>query len=322
VRRLLLVALVSLLPGAADARPLKGAGPSVIATGYGAVWIGFGNGTVMRVDERTLQVRYHMLDPTRRAYILSIATGLGSVWVAPSGLPIHRLDPRTGAVRATIRNQPGVWSGAPAQVAVGAGYAWLANHERNAVLRVNVPTNRIGRRAAVTGRLRSIAAGKQAVWVQTVPKEGPVTGPEGTRFVSRLDPRTMRFRRAFRTSCDVSLLPSGGSVWVLDGCAGALSRFDARSRRLSQPLVVAGAGALSAGFGSIWISGGRAVRRFRHGRVAAQVRVPGIVAAGERYVWVLDPGNGVTGWLRRIDPSRNRVVGPPITLSSRAPAGG
>jgi hypothetical protein len=79
VRRLLLVALVSLLPGAADARPLKGAGPSVIATGYGAVWIGFGNGTVMRVDERTLQVRYHMLDPTRRAYILSIARGLGSV---------------------------------------------------------------------------------------------------------------------------------------------------------------------------------------------------------------------------------------------------
>jgi hypothetical protein len=317
VRRLAVLALVALSAVSADARPLKGQGPTTIANGYGAVWVGFGDGTVTRVDERTLALRSRRLGRAGHSYILSIATGAASVWVAPSGLAVHRLDPRTVTVRGTVRNQPGVWTGAGTQVVVGAGFAWIADHERNAVLHASLRTNRVARRTVVHGRLRSIAAGAREVWVQVVPTVGPIRGPEGTRVVSRLDPRTMRLRRAFRTSCDSSLLPTGQSLWVLDNCDGTLRRFDVRAGRLSTPLAVSGTWGLSAGFGSLWVSGGTTVRRVSDGRVVAAIPARGLAAAGQIFVWVLDMGDGVTGWLRRVDPATNRLVGRPIRLSAR-----
>lgn len=309
--------MLALLAGSAEARVLKGTGPSAIAVGYGAAWIGFGDGTVTRVDARTLKVQQQRLASRVSGYITSIATGFGSVWVAPSGTPVHRLDPRTGAVQARISNQPGRWSGAGTQVVAGAGSIWIADHERNAILRVNVRRNWISRRRSLPHQLRSIAAGRRGVWVQTFRGRAPIRTRRGHGIVSRLDPRTLRLRRAFRLTCDASLQPDGDVLWVLDYCDGSLRRFDPKSGRLSGPVAAPGAMGLSAGFGAIWVSDGSMVRRVDDGRVVAEIRVRGLVAAGERFVWVLDAGNGVVGWLRRIDPATNRVVGRPIRLSVR-----
>jgi hypothetical protein len=307
--------MLAVLAGSAEARTLKGTGPTTIAVGYGAAWVGFGDGTVTRVDARTMRLR-----PRRVAsefdYVTSIATGFGSIWVAPHGTPIRRLDPDDGTVRATISNQPGRWSGSASQVETGAGSVWIADHERNVILRVNPRTNRVSARRALPHSLRGIAAGPSGVWVRTSPGRGPLRGPEGPRIVSRLDRRTLRLHRAFRLTCDASLEPAGNLVWVLDGCDGSLRRFNTRAGTLSRRVAAPGAMGLAVGFGSIWVSDGPTVRRVQGGRVTAEIKARGLVAVGEGFVWVLDYGNGVVGWLRRIDPATNRLVGRPIRLFS------
>ena len=308
--------MLVLLAGSAEARTLKGQGPTTIAVAYGAAWVGFGNGTVTRVDARTLRLLRRPVELEPGGYVASIATGFESVWVAPHGTPIRRLDPESGKVRASISNQPGRWSGSSGQVATGAGSVWIADHERNAILRVNPRTNRISRRKRLAHRLRSIAVGPSGVWVQTLPGTGPVRGLEAPRIVSRLDRRTLRLHRAFRLPCEASLEPAGDLLWVLDDCDGSLRRFDTRAGTLSRPVAKPGAMALAAGFGSIWVSDGPTIRRVQGGRVTAEIKVRGRVAVGAGFVWVLDSGNGVVGWLRRIDPATNRVVGRPIRLFS------
>jgi streptogramin lyase len=320
VRRLAVLAALVLLVGPAEARTLKGNGPVSLAVGYGAVWIGSGDGTVTRVDARTLNKVERRLSPLVAGfYIGSLASGFGSIWVAPNSTPLHRLDPRTGAVQAKVSNQPGRWSGSASLVATGAGFVWAGDYQRNAIFRVDARTNRIGRRKSLPHRLRGLVAGAGGVWVQTIPGRGPITGPNGPRIVSRVDPQTLRVHRAFRTDCDASLQPAGRSLWVLDNCDGALRRFDVRTGTLGDPIETSpGAFGLTSGFGSVWVSDGSTVRRVHGGRVAARIPVRGpILAAGDRFVWVLDVGDGVTGWLRRIDPSTNHIVGRPIRLAGR-----
>jgi streptogramin lyase len=321
VRRLALLAILVLLAGSAEARTFKGGGPYSLAVGYGAAWVGFGDGKVTRIDAESLRPVSRRLGSGVTGFaVTSLAAGFGSMWAASSSYPVHRLDPRTGVVRATVANQPGRWTGSGSLVATGAGFVWAVDYQRNAIFRVSPRTNRIGRRVVLRHRIRGIAAGPAGVWVQTVPGRGSVIGPDGPRIVSRLDPRTMRPHRALRLTCDASLQPVGRSVWVLDNCTGDLRRFDARTGELGARIETApGAWGLTIGFGSLWVSTGSSVRRIDPARraVIARVEVDGqFVAAGERFVWVLS-SDGTTGRLRRIDPATTRTVGRPIRLSAR-----
>jgi streptogramin lyase len=316
VRRLALLALLVLVAGPAEARPQKGNGPFSLAVGYGAVWVGFGEGRVTRVDVETLQPISRRLGPGPAYTILSLAPGFGSVWAAPNSTPLFRLDARTAQVKARVWGQPGRWSGGASLVATGARYVWVGDYQRNAVFRVDPRTNRVTRRRALEETLRALVAGESAVWLQTVPGRGPITGPSGPRIVSRLDPRTMRVRRAFRLDCDASLQPAGRFLWVLDNCSGVLRRFDSRTGKLGPAIETSPGGAvgLVRGFGSIWVSDGSTVRRVHEGRVVARISARGpYLAAGEGSVWVVDT-DGTTGWLRRIDPATNAVVGKPLLL--------
>jgi streptogramin lyase len=317
VRRVALaVLLVALVPGAAaDARTTKSLGPVSLAAGYGAAWVGCGDGRVVRIDVRTRERRTTRLG---LASVTSLVAAFGSVWASPSSGPLHRLDPATGRLVAIVRDQPGRWSGGSA-IAAATPYAlWVGDYQRDAVFRVDPRTNRVTRRRALPHRLRSISAGPAGVWLQTIPGRGPVTGPDGPRIVSRIGPRTLRMRRAFRLGCDASLQPHGRALWVLDQCHGHLRRFDPRTREFG-PLIETSlnAATVGSGFGSIWVADGTTVHRIRGNRVVARIPAAGqALAAGERLLWVLDHGDGVTGFLRRIDPRTNRVVGRPIRLGA------
>jgi streptogramin lyase len=319
VRRLAPLAILVLLAGSAEARPLKGDGPFSLAVGYGAVWIGFGEGRVTRVDAATMQQVTRRLGPGPAYTVLSLAPGFGSVWAAPNSAPLFRLDRRTGQVQAEIRDQPGRWSGGASSVAVGGGSVWVIDYQRNAVFRVDPRTNRVARRRALAQTVRSMVAGGSAVWLQTAPGRGSVTGPNGPRIVSRLDSRTMRVRPAFRLDCDATLQPLGRAVWVLNNCDGSLRRFDPRAARVGQAIeTAAGAFGLASGFGSLWVSTGSSVRRIDPLRrsVIARVEIDGqFIAAGAGFIWVL-ASDGTQGRLRRIDPRTNRVVGRPLRLSA------
>jgi streptogramin lyase len=316
--RLAPLALLVLLAGSAEARPLKGSGPQSLAAGYGAAWIGFGDGTVTRIDARTLQRRSRRLGSGTGGYfITSLATGLGSVWAAPNGPPLHRLDPRTMRVTGRLWRDRGGW--APTHVAIGAGAVWVTDYRRNVLFRFDPRTKRIAGREFAPHTLRDVVASRGAVWVQTIPGRKPTEGPKGERVVSRLDATTLRLHRAFRAMCDVSLEPVAASLWVLDNCDGTLRRFDARRGVLSPPLANSGgAWGLTSGFGSVWVAAGSSVLRIdpRRRAVVARIRVEANdIAAGANAVWVLDRWDPMGAWLRRIDPATNRLIGRPIRLS-------
>jgi hypothetical protein len=319
VHRLVLLVILALLAGSAQARPVKGSGPTAIAVGYGAAWVGFGDGTVTRIDAQTLQRRSRRLGSGMGGYsITSLATGFGSVWVAPNGPPLHRLDPRTARVRGRIWRGRGDWR--PTHVTIGAGAVWVADYRRNAIFRFDPRTKRISGRQLAPHTLRSAVAGRAAVWVQTIPGRGPITGPKGPRIVSHLDPTTLRLRRAFRVTCDVTLEPVATALWLLDNCDGRLRRFDWRSGLLSRPLeTLGGAREFANGFGSVWVAAGSSVLRIDPLRrsVVARIRVEANdVAAGEKFVWILDRWDPAGARLQRIDPATNRLVGRPIRLSA------
>jgi hypothetical protein len=320
VRRLLPLALLVLLAGPAEGTLVKGQGPSTLTVGYGAAWVGFGNGAAWRIDEQSLErTSKHLGEPPGSAFVSSLAAGFGSIWVAPNSTPVYRLDPRNGRVRSRIWNQPSRWSGRSIQVAVGVGFVWVLDSERNAIMRVDPRTNRVVRRRALRDRLLRLSAGPSGVWLQTAPGRGASNLRDGPRTISRLEPRTLRVRRAFRVECDSLLQPAGRALWVLETCDGSVRRYNPRSGDLGDPIATRrGSWGLTAGFGSVWVTNGATVSRIRGGRIVAEIPVRGPhVAAGDRVVWVLDLGNGVTGRLRRIDPATNRLVGRPIRLSAR-----
>ena len=317
MRVLAFAAALVLVTASAEARSFKGTGPRTLAVGYGAVWVGFGDGTITRIDARTLQRRSRRLGSGMGGYsITSLATGFGSVWVAPNGSPLHRLHPGTARVTGRIWRDRGGWT--PTHVTIAAGVAWVTDHRRNTIFRFDPRRREITGRSLAPHTLRSVVASRVGVWVQTIPGRGPFTGPRGARIVSRLEPRTLRLRRAFRLTCDASLQPVGPSLWVLDHCDGTLRRFDPRAGALSRPLAtLTGAWGLTRGFRSVWVADGSSVLRIDplSQAVVARVRVEVTsVVAGEGFVWVLDSWDVTGGGLRRIDPAANRLVGDPIRL--------
>jgi streptogramin lyase len=321
MRFAVLAALVLVFVTAAEARTAKGDGPTTMAVGYGGVWVGFGDGRVVRVDPDTGRVR-----EVARAgiHVDSMATGFGSLWVTSTDTSmlrdgLYRLDPRSGRVRKVV----GPWWSA--SLAIGAGAVWVADFARNVVFRIDPRTGRVTHAAGVPGRLFGrLAAGDRLVWAPArISRRVVGNGPTA---VWRLHPRTLGLRWGFRRSCDMSLLPSGRRVWVLDTCDGTLRRFDPETGSWTEPIRTGPwATSITSGFGSIWVSdgaivGGKTVYRIdAHRRVVtARIRAKAAhLAADETMLWILGHGDGTTGWLRRIDPMTNRLVGPPIRLSAR-----
>lgn len=310
MRLLALAATIVLFAASAEARNLKGYGPTTVAAGYGAAWVGYGDGRLIRVDADTLRSRRQ---PLKTGYISSVATGFGSIWFASGGSAVHRIDPRTGR----IRYLPGPWT--PTLVAAGAGAVWVMDFKRRKLFRVDPHRNRITGATQVPGNVWGhLVAGDRGVWLATSPP-GWITGPPGPRVVWRLDAETLELRRAFRLDCDATLVPSGRFLWVLDNCDGTLRQFDSRTRSWSERVrTTRRAYGMTKGFGAIWVSNGSTVYRIdpRRKSVAAGVHAPGqYLAAGGKVVWVLDVGNGRAGSLRRIDPETNRLVVPRLRLS-------
>jgi streptogramin lyase len=315
-----LAALVVLLAPAAEARTAKGEGPRTFIVAYGAAWVGFGDGRVVRVDPETGRAR-EIARLGRSVHVM--AAGFGSVWVSSTGKALrqnlHRLDPRSGRVR----NVAGPWR--DAHFAVGAGAVWVMDSRRKVVFRVDPRSGRVTDALAVPGRLWALsAAGDRVVWVQARTRSRVVG--YGPTAVWRLGPRTLRLRRAFVRGCDMSLLPSGRRLWVLDTCDGTLSRFDPETSSWTEPIRIGRwASPMARGFGAIWVSdgaivGGTTVYRIdpRRRVVTAKIRAKAAhLATGEGLVWILGGGDGTTSWLRRIDPATNRLVGRPIRLSAR-----
>jgi DNA-binding beta-propeller fold protein YncE len=108
------------------------------------------------------------------------------------------------------------------------------------------------------------------------------------------------------------------SLWVSDFCTKQLTRMtDGLSVGVGEAAI-----SVATGEGAVWVlsQARRSVSRIdpTTGRITATIPVRGTwLAAGAGSLWVLDLGDGQAGFVRRIDPRTNRVVGRPVRIDPR-----
>jgi streptogramin lyase len=285
----------------------KGVGPTTLAVGEGAVWVGFGDGSVRRLDPATRRSGGPVWRNRARGAgpsVKSLAVGFGFVWVATGEVDLVRIEPRTGGVRELFRHAGG-WT--PSLVEVGAGAVWIGDYDRNVVYRYDPRRQRVTHALAVPGRLLQIATGPAGVWAVVAPRAGRLTGPVGLRLVLRLYPRRSQ---PIRVRCDQWMAVGTNAVWLSDLCSRArLARVDARTGRIVRSRRIGGAARLALAFGSLWLVGETVTRVDpRDLRTVATTRTTGYTAAaGFGRLWVLTSYGA--GAVTVVDPRTNGVVG-------------
>jgi streptogramin lyase len=317
VRIGVLVVAVILLAASAGDGAAKGNGPTSIAAGFGSLWVGMGDGSVLRFDADSGRQQARLRAGTS-GFVHGLIVGYDAVWALWN--PLSRIDPR----RNVSRDVPQTASATAFGVAVGAGSVWVADDGLNEILRIDPGQGKLVARIPVPGRAWGIAAGPRNAIVVSVPTHGPVSGPEGTRFLRRLDPKTNKLSAPLaRLTCDVGIAVGSQAVWTLDSCTGTLARRDPRTLKVRQQRAMHVLSQTPAlGFGSLWLArrGGTLRVDPTTLRVLAVIPARSILAAvGSGSVWALDAGDfRRRPTVRKIDPKTNRVVGSPFFVGPTA----
>jgi hypothetical protein len=310
----LAVALLFATPPADGARR-KGDGPTTIATGYGAVWVGMGDGSVVRIDPRK-----HRMARRIKVYgfVRALVPAYGSMWVASGTAVLQRIDPVTGRVREIWSRD--LWT--VSAVAVVKGAVWVLDEAHHELRRIDPTRNGIAHRVGISsGEPLTLWADSTRLWllVNTHPKPPMVEDNlEHVRLIA-LDPSTgLPLGPSIDTAGWVGFSAGFGSLWASDPIADTLTRVDPTSGRTIALRSGDDSGvAPTAGFGALWLPVGTALRRLDPNSLSALADVPvaaDTVAVGAGGVWALDTGDGTGGTVTRVDPRTNRVVGRPIRI--------
>jgi hypothetical protein len=288
-----------------------------IAVGFGSVWVGMGNGDVVRRDVRSGRVVARLHDG-HTAFVHDIVVAFGSVWALSR--QVTRIDPR----RNLARDVRGIRSPSAVSIRAGAGAVWVADAGRREILRIDPISARLIARIRVPGRLWGLAAGSRSLVVTWAPTKGAVTWPQGIRVLQLLDPRTNKLAGpSVRLPCDAGIAVGRHAVWTLNTCSGVLARRDPHTLKIrwQRAMHVLSQSPLLA-FGSLWLArrGGALRVDPTTLRIEAVIPVRSVmVVAGSGAVWGFD-----AGWvdrrptLRRIDPRTNRVVGLAIRFGPKS----
>ena len=211
-----------------------------------------------------------------------------------------------------VRVDPARWIGrqtidvgaGPSAVAVGGGFVWVANSLDGTVSRIDPATNHEVQRLTLGGSPAQLAYGGGSLWVAN-PAE---------RSVTRLDPATGHTLATIPLDGAPGGIAAGaGAVWVTSPAGAALFRIDPRTNEVVRSIAVgAGAGGISVHGASVWVANADdgTVSRVDpvRDRVIAAIAVEGRpvgVAAGSTGVWVTSADSGR---LTEIDPPTNEVL--------------
>jgi YVTN family beta-propeller protein len=200
---------------------------------------------------------------------------------------------------------------------LAGGSAWAAS---DGVDRLDGSTGEVRRSLSLPGpTCLAMDAGYGAVWV----------GVCGTPMLMRVDARTARITAKVPLEVsdlleESSVAAGAAGVWALSA-DGQLVTLDPRTNRVSVHRAPAGATALRAGFGALWVTSYDAGSLLRvdpaRRKVVARIAVgagPRFLAVGEGGIWVL---NQFDGTVSRVDPGTNTVTAT-ITVSDAAVEGG
>jgi len=166
-----------------------------VAAGAGGVWVGSGEGTVLRLDPATGET-VTSIDVGGNA--VGLAVGEGAVWAAVVTERAVRIEPRTNTVTAEVS------VGLPVTLAAGEGAVWVLD-VFDTVWSVDPDTGAVTKSFSVGKFPLGVATGDGAVWVAL----------NGDGTVSRIDPRTGQVA----ATVDVGHAPTDvavgeGGVWV------------------------------------------------------------------------------------------------------------
>lgn len=313
--------LLAVIPiTSAEAVRLKGSGPSALAVGFGAAWVGMGDGRLRPVDVESRRVGRSVWLPgngTRGGEgfsVKDIAVGFGSVWVTTGQAVLRAVDPRTHRVREIYRLGEEGWT--PTLVEVGAGAVWVGDYERDQVYRVDPRTGKITRSYRVDGRLVRIAAGPLGVWALTAPGSGPLNGPEGQRRLIRIDRGSRESVREL--SCDGTLTVGARWIWLSDVCAKTVTRLDPRTDAITTLDVGGEPWSIALGAGAAWVSTGLGLKRIAVDSADVTLVSPrnnSLAVYSGGHVWFLDCWGCQRASLRTIDTSDGREIEPQIPVS-------
>ena len=132
-------------------------------------------------------------------------------------------------------------------------------------------------------------------------------------LVSQIDPRTVEPVRSYSVKTRaVGLAVGGGSLWVVDRLANAVTRIDLAQHRVAETIRTGiNPLAVTFGYGALWVANGDSgtVSVIRPG-AATPIQVKGIpspdaVSAGAGGVWVASTG---THSVFRIDPDTHAII--------------
>jgi hypothetical protein len=208
-----------------------------LAAGGGYLWAFVRNsGTLVRVDQRTGQVRHFALTAWRGLPVVVAATADG-VWLAnqSSTRPdVIRVAPQTGRIVARPR-LPGDF-GSVTGLAAAYGWLWVLVPDGAfppgwRVMRVNPVTNRVEGVSAdtpgtqLTGHTAAIWASAGKLWI---------TG--SMNAIVSLDPSTLTMHRTAISTLSAGLVFGDGHAWALNMARPALTEIDPRTGQVVRTL--------------------------------------------------------------------------------------
>jgi streptogramin lyase/predicted Ser/Thr protein kinase len=224
------VAMIDSTTNTFDQAVAVGEDPTGIAVGEdGDLWvINQGNSTVNRIDSETGEV-----SPAEST--LGIPTGVaadeGAVWITngfggPGGTQVVTVDPGTGSVEVAFP------SGTAKAIVVGFGYIWLAESDRDLVLRydpedlaadpVEIPTDEGAPESAVPRFLAVGTGAAEGIWVVN----------ELGDNVVRIDPDTNEVAGRIDVESPTAVAADDSGVWVTSEANDRVHHFDAAGRAL------------------------------------------------------------------------------------------
>jgi len=215
----------------------------------------------------------------------------------PSEIPYSRLTP--DAV-LPVALEPGATATTDA--------IWVPSRSAGSVTRLDAKANTAGAPVA-TGQApcASVSAAFDSVWV-------PLCG--SSPGIARLDAAKGTVTATVPVvvaGADGSTAVAVGSLWVLTGGKGVLSRIDPDTNApVAETYVAEGAAAVVAGEDALWVTSGKSGTLTRvnphNNEVVEVIKVgsnPGRLAVGEGGVWTLNRDDGSVS---RVDPKTNKVV--------------
>jgi streptogramin lyase len=174
--------------------------------------------------------------------LVAVTGGSGAVTVLANSIAV--VDPETGKIVADIPI-----GGRPVGIAVGAGAVWVANADKQTVLRIDPQTKKLVETIGLGRDVSDITVGFGAVWA--------AGGNDGT--LTKIDPHLNTPEQDIDVGRPGELLPQplflvatgAGNVWATRG--NTVLRVDPHRNEVTARIAVTSPLGVGAGAGSVWV---------------------------------------------------------------------